>query len=87
MEEARIGKTLMYFEGRINISDYLVVEKKETQEESGILGGCSRPEKIVLGIRKLAWDTLGLPRLLGCQMRVLRRQLDVQVPCTKKKSG
>lgn len=38
MEEARIEKILMYFEGRINISDYLVVEKKETQEESGILG-------------------------------------------------
>lgn len=46
MEETRIEKILMYFEGRINISDYLVVEEKETQEESGIQGGCSRPEKI-----------------------------------------
>lgn len=70
MEEARNEKIFMYFEGRINISDYWSWRKKETQEKFGILRGCSRPEKIgeknlgaetFLGIRKLAWDTLGLP--------------------------
>lgn len=74
----------------------MVVEKKP-KKESGILGGWSRVEKIhgknrraetrLWGIRKSAWAPSGLTCLLDHQMRVLRRQLDAQVPCTKKKSG